>query len=261
MIFLANSLVASGEIELMSMTVLPFESPAATPSAPNRTASTCGVSGTIKMMASDSCAACLPDWQTIPPPATSSGAIGPTSCRNRRCPAASRWPAIGRPMVPRPMKPISIIQCSFSAKWSGFEYLRGMPSQAVDRRRPRLVFASDPAAIADRVEMAEQEGIVDLAGAGLVAAGIVGKLDVRDAAKMFLEAPRDIALHHLHVVDVVLDEEIARSDIADELNGLFGSVQEEAGNIERVDRLDQEPDLFARQRGCGVSQILHQHFL
>jgi hypothetical protein len=109
--------------------------------------------------------------------------------------------------------------------------------------------------------MAEQEGIVDLSGAGLVAAGIVGELDVGDPAEMFLQAARDVALHHLHVVDVVLHEQIARADVADELNGLLGPVQEEAGNIEGVDRLDQEPDLFPRERGRGIPQILHQHFV
>src|SRR5258705_648339 len=86
----------------------------------------------------------------------------------------------------------------------GLKNLRGVPSEAIDRRRPRLVFASDPAAIADRVAMAEQEGIVDLSGAGLVAAGIVGELDMGDAAEMLLQAPRDVDLHHLHVEDILL---------------------------------------------------------
>src|SRR5438034_5167211 len=88
---------------------------------------------------------------------------------------------------------------------SGFENLRGVPAETIDGRRFRLVFAPDPAAISDRVEMPEQEGIVDFAGAGLVAAGIVGQLDVSNAAEMLLQAARDVALHPLHVVNVVLD--------------------------------------------------------
>ncbi len=44
----AKTFVSSGEIELMSTTVLPFDRPAATPSSPNSTASTSGVSGTIR---------------------------------------------------------------------------------------------------------------------------------------------------------------------------------------------------------------------
>ena len=43
----AKSLVAIGEMELMSTTIFPGESPSATPPLPNSAASTCGVSGTI----------------------------------------------------------------------------------------------------------------------------------------------------------------------------------------------------------------------
>ena len=50
MTFLANSLVAIGEIELMSTTILPFDKPSATPPAPKRTVSTSGVSGTMVMI-------------------------------------------------------------------------------------------------------------------------------------------------------------------------------------------------------------------
>src|SRR4051794_41051133 len=110
---------------------------------------------------------------------------------------------------------------------SGFENLRRVPAETIDRRRPRLVFASDPATIADRVEVTKQERIVDLAGAGLVAAGIVGQLHMRDAAKMLLQAACDVAFHDLHVIDVVLDKEIVRADIADELRRLLGSAEEE----------------------------------
>jgi hypothetical protein len=50
------------------------------------------------------------------------------------------------------------------------------------------------------------------------------------------------------VVDVVLDEEIVRTDIGDDLSGLFGAIEEEAGNVDRIDRLDQQPDALLRQR-------------
>ena len=54
LILAANALVAVGEIELMSMTILPGPTPAAIPSARNSTSSTCGVSGTMTMMNSAS---------------------------------------------------------------------------------------------------------------------------------------------------------------------------------------------------------------
>ena len=46
--FLANSFVAIGEIELMSTTIEPGLIPSATPFLPNSTASTSGVSGTMR---------------------------------------------------------------------------------------------------------------------------------------------------------------------------------------------------------------------
>ena len=109
----------------------------------------------------------------------------------------------------------------------------------------RLVFAADPAGIADLVEMLEQEGIVDLAGARLVAAGIVGELDMRDARQIGLHGAGEIALHDLHVIDVVLHEEIVRADVVDERERLIGAGEEEAGNVARVDRLDQQLDASA----------------
>ena len=45
----AKDLVAIGAIELMSMTSLPGLRPAATPSPPKSTSSTCGVSGSMVM--------------------------------------------------------------------------------------------------------------------------------------------------------------------------------------------------------------------
>jgi len=76
----------------------------------------------------------------------------------------------------------------------------------------------------------------------LIAAGIVGKLDMGDAGKVFLQGARNVALHHLHVVDVVLHEQIARAYVRNELKRLRGLVEEEAWNIDRVDRLDQKLD-------------------
>src|SRR6478609_1704318 len=82
---------------------------------------------------------------------------------------------------PEPFVHIHINHAPFS---SGLENLRGMPAKAVDRRGPRLVFAADPAAIANGVEMAKQKGIVDFPGARLVAAGIVGELHMADAVEV-----------------------------------------------------------------------------
>jgi hypothetical protein len=68
----ANSLVASGAIELMSTTVLPFDNPSATPPGAKSAFSTSGVSGTIRNTMSPACATSFADLQGLPPLSVSS---------------------------------------------------------------------------------------------------------------------------------------------------------------------------------------------
>ena len=63
----ANALVSTGEIELMSTTILPRLKPSTTPFASNSTAATCGVSGTIVITTSARCATSRPELQPLPP--------------------------------------------------------------------------------------------------------------------------------------------------------------------------------------------------
>ncbi|MNT57733.1 hypothetical protein D3C72_1951280 [compost metagenome] len=80
-------------------------SAAATPLSANSTASTCGVSGTMMTMMSARLATSSALVHTVTPASTSACGAGLTSCTNSVCPAARRWPAIGAPMMPRPIKP------------------------------------------------------------------------------------------------------------------------------------------------------------
>ncbi len=50
----------------------------------------------------------------------------------------------------------------------------------------------------------------------------------------------ELAFHPLHVVDVVLDEEVVGAGGGDDVQRLTGSRQEEARYVERVDGLDQQ---------------------
>ncbi len=69
---LANFFVAIGLIELMSMRILPGLKPSAMPSAPNTTASTSGVSGTMVMTASQRSATSRGEPQAMAPASISS---------------------------------------------------------------------------------------------------------------------------------------------------------------------------------------------
>src|ERR1700716_4343255 len=101
----AKSLVAIGEIELMSTTILPLESPLATPFSENSTCSTSGVSETMVKTISDFSATSRHELQTTAPLSMRSCGSFLRPQRNRRWPASCRWPAMGRPMMPRPIKP------------------------------------------------------------------------------------------------------------------------------------------------------------
>src|SRR5574337_1245842 len=58
------------------------------------------------------------------------------------------------------------------------------PAQPGLRGGGGLVLAADPAAVAQAVDVAEQPGVVDLPGAGLMPPRVVGELDVGDARQV-----------------------------------------------------------------------------
>jgi hypothetical protein len=64
-----------------------------------------GVSGTIVKTMSACCATSRPLRQAVAPACTISAGTERAEYTNSRCPAFRRWPAIGVPMMPRPMKP------------------------------------------------------------------------------------------------------------------------------------------------------------
>src|ERR1700716_3680031 len=136
-----------------------------------------------------------------------------------------------------------------------------VPSEAFDSGCLRFVFAANPAAISDLVEKSKQEGIVDLSSARFVAARVIGQLDMSDTSKVLSQRWRDITFHHLHVVDVILNEEIIGFDVGNDLNGLLRPVQKETRNIARVYGLDQQGKTFPRKRVCSEPQIVQKHLI
>ena len=88
--------------------------------------------------------------------------------------------------------------------------------------------------------MAEQEWIVDLPGARLVTSRIIGDLDVTDMGKVTLDRGGEFTFHPLHVIDVVLNEEVVAAYFRNYIKCLIGMVEIEAGDIEDIDRFDQQ---------------------
>ena len=81
-------------------------------------------------------------------------------------------------------------------------------------------FYLNPTRITNAVQMLEQEAIVDLPGSRLVAPWVVRQLDVVDLFQVRGHGARQVAFHDLHVVDVVLQEQVVAADLLANRQGL-----------------------------------------
>src|SRR3546814_16138229 len=77
---------------------------------------------------------------------------------------------------------------------------------------------------------------IELAAARTAAVRRIGDLDMRRAGQLALEALDDVAVGDLGMVEVELQAQVRRADLADDALGLVIVVQVEAGNIAPVDR-------------------------
>ncbi len=121
-----------------------------------------------------------------------------------------------------------------------------------------LVLAANPAGVADAVQVLEQEGVIHLAGAGLVAARVVGKLHMANARQVLLRRGGQFTFHALGVVQVVLHEGVVCANLVEDRYRLLGAVEVEARDVEGVDRLDQQPQPGLFQLGRGKAQVLDE---
>src|SRR4051812_12589379 len=254
----AKSLVATGEIELMSTTVLPGERPSATPPLPNSTCSTSGVSGTIVITTSARSAISRPERHAVPPASTRSAGAPRRLCRNSSCPPLMRCPAMGRPMMPRPMKPtfmaiLLAYACGLCAQ------IRCGPAKTGRCCGFRLVFAADPSGVAFVVESFKQEGIVDLACPGLMSSRVVGELNVGDRVLQLAERREELAVHPLLMVEIVLEKGVRRADLVEHRNRFVHAIETEAWKILRINGLHQKPNANLGELPCGKAQVLNEH--
>src|ERR1051326_3350496 len=78
------------------------------------------------------------------------------------------------------------------------------PGEAIGGLAARVVFAADKAAIAEPVELIEQERIVQFLAVRLVARWNAGDLDVADDRHHLAQAHGDVAMDDLAMIDVEL---------------------------------------------------------
>src|SRR5438105_12639071 len=65
---------------------------------------------------------------------------------------------------------------------------------------------------------------------------------MHNTLEIALDGGREIALHDLHVINVVLQPKIVRADFIDDGKRLLRAVEIETRNVTGVARLDQQPD-------------------
>ena len=129
------------------------------------------------------------------------------------------------------------------------------PGQACFDGCQRPIFAADPALVAEPIDQRQQERVVDFARARLMPARIVGDLDMGDLRHRRFETAGEVALHHLHMIEIGLQIEIVGLDAAHDAHGLVAAVQKEARHVAGVDRLDQEPDAALARRVGGKGEV------
>src|SRR5690349_14774618 len=145
----ASSRAARGPIVLMSMTTAPSRQPASTPPSPASTDCTAAASASMVITTSQAAASPAGDSASVAPAAASGAALAAVRFHTvSGAPLAARRSAIGRPMCPRPMKPIFIVRCSScGAHCAGS--LRGAgrdPGLAATRRGVQVRLAFPPGA-------------------------------------------------------------------------------------------------------------------
>jgi hypothetical protein len=89
-----------------------------------------------------------------------------------------------------------------------------------------------------------------------VSSRIIGELNVPDARQVILDGSGDVAFHHLHVVDVILQREIAVTDLIQQLQRVPGAGEVEAGHIAGIKCLDDQGDALFFQGGGGETQVI-----
>src|SRR5512135_1873369 len=71
-----------------------------------------------------------------------------------------------------------------------------------------LIFATYPTCIAGLIDGAQQVGEIDFTGTRLMPSGIIRQLDVTYLAQFIQNGGREVAFHHLHMIDVILQAEV-----------------------------------------------------
>jgi len=144
---------------------------------------------------------------------------------------------------------------------NGSEAIRTSPAQSLDSTLARMIFAADPASIAQVVNEIEEIRIVDLAHIWFMSPRISGDLKMSNDLEMGANLLGQVAPHHLTMVQVHLQQQVVAPDFLDNLMGVIGGIEKIPRHIARIDGLDHELHAVWAQRLGGPAQIADEYGL
>jgi hypothetical protein len=83
----------------------------------------------------------------------------------------------------------------------------------------------------------------------------------RISGRLRLDGGGQFALHALHVIDVVLEEQVVRAGGAMMSSACAVPVRKKPGNVEGVDRFDQQAMPASFSASAAKRRFVHQHVL
>src|SRR5699024_6453821 len=212
---------------------------AKTPPWPDRSASTSGESGTIVMTASASATASATVSAPVPPSAIRASTLPrlrlwPTTVY----PARTRLRAMGRPMMPRPMKAIfcramvfplvavvAVVVCGRVGA-----AVSAHPAEAFGAGHGGFVLEPDEAVVAAVPAVGQEALQGEFTTTGFAAAGGVGDLDVAELGRVVAHELRDVVAVDGQVEEVGEEGDVLGSGLA----GLLDEGEPVGGGLERV---------------------------
>jgi hypothetical protein len=144
---------------------------------------------------------------------------------------------------------------------SGVEAIRTSPAQALDSTPAWMIFAANPAGIAQFVDEAEEIRVVDLTHIWFMAPGIPGNLKMSDDLEMCANLLGQVAAHDLAMVQVHLQQQVVAPDFLNNLMGVISGIEEIPRHVARIDGLDHELNAVWAQRLGGPAQIADEYGL
>ena len=121
--------------------------------------------------------------------------------------------------------------------------------------RAGQVFRTDRAIPAEFGDAFQDKGIVQFPMIRDAAIGHSGDLDMADQGQQGLHPPCHVALDDLDVVAIEHQAQIGRADLADDIGCKPGTVQEIAGRVIGVQRLDQDGGRVLCGRLAGKGKV------